>query len=53
MKAYLKFNINERINFKSYFLTTYGGMKYVLNEAEYNPAPYHKSSPFPLAWDKY
>lgn len=50
MKTYLSWSINERINFKSYWLSPYSGLRGVFQESEFNPSPYHKDSPDPLGW---
>jgi hypothetical protein len=50
MNKYKSFGIHQRINFKAYWLNPYHGIRYVFKEAELNPSPYHKNSPFPSGW---
>jgi hypothetical protein len=54
MKNYSNLNINERINFKAYFMHPYRGFSDVFNEIDglEGLSNYHKSSPHPISWDK-
>lgn len=49
---YLKMNINERINFKAYWITYEKNsfINRVLTESIFSSDSYYKTSPYPMAW---